>query len=99
MSKDSREQFEQAYSDDNGGVPVGFIKLQRQGVSYSVPKVARAWYWWKRSREAVVVVLPKLAPYHKTQAPDSAIHIAVGYENAMMLAAQAIEAAGVKVAT
>lgn len=82
---DSREQFEQAYSDDNGGVPVGFIKLQRQGDSYSVPKVARAWYWWKRSREAVVVELP--------------IDVTGGhYRLAVESCKRCIEAAGVKVA-
>lgn len=59
MSQDSREQFEQAYSEDNGGVPVAFLALDRLGDSYSVPKVARAWYWWKRARAGVVVVLPE----------------------------------------
>lgn len=56
---DSRDQFEQAYSEDNGGVPVAFLMTCRQGDSYSVPKVARAWYWWKRARAGVVVVLPE----------------------------------------
>lgn len=59
MNQDSREQFEQAYSEDNGGVPVAFLALDRLGDSYSVPKVARAWYWWKRARAGVVVVLPE----------------------------------------
>lgn len=53
----SREQFEAAYAEDNN-VPVEFVALCRQGDSYNVPKVARAWYWWKRSRAAVVVDLP-----------------------------------------
>lgn len=52
---DSREQFEQAYSEDNGVVPVAFLMTCRQGDSYSVPKVARAWYWWKLARAGVVV--------------------------------------------
>ncbi len=59
MSQDSREQFEQAYSEDNGGVPVAFLALDRLGDSYGTPKVARAWYWWKRARAGVVVVLPE----------------------------------------
>lgn len=58
MSQDSREQFEQAYSEDNGGVPVSFLVLDRLGDSYGTPKVARAYYWWKRARAGVVVVLP-----------------------------------------
>ncbi|MBV4478735.1 hypothetical protein [Pseudomonas khavaziana] len=58
MTQTMQEQFEQAFSDDNGKMPVAFIKLQRQGDSYSVPRVARAWYWFKRSRETLVVDLP-----------------------------------------
>lgn len=58
MNQDSREHFEQAYSEDNGGVPVSFLELDRLGDSYGTPKVARAWYWWKRARAGVVVVLP-----------------------------------------
>lgn len=61
MSTDSRDQFEQAYSEDNGGLPVEFLKLDRLGESYGTPKVARAWYWWKRARAGIVVELPK--PY------------------------------------
>lgn len=56
---ESRDQFEQAYSEDNGGLPVEFLKLDRLGESYGTPKVARAWYWWKRARAGVVVVLPE----------------------------------------
>lgn len=58
MSQDSREQFEQAYSEDNGGVPVAWLVEDRMGASYRTLKVARAWYWWKRARAGVVVVLP-----------------------------------------
>lgn len=56
---DSREQFEQAYSEDNAVDPEALF-YSRQGDSYKVPKVARAWYWWKRARAGVVVVLPKV---------------------------------------
>jgi hypothetical protein len=52
-----QEQFEQAYSEDHGGMPMAFIKLQRLGDSYGVPKIARAWYWFKRSR--LVITLPE----------------------------------------
>ena len=58
MTQTMQDQFEQAFSDDNGKVPVAFIKLSRQGDSYNVPRVARAWYWFKRSRQALVVNLP-----------------------------------------
>ena len=58
MTQTMQDQFEQAFSDDNGRLPVAFIKLQRLGDSYSVPRVARAWYWFKRSRETLVVDLP-----------------------------------------
>lgn len=56
MTQTMQDQFEQAFSDDNGKMPVAFIKLQRLGDSYSVPRVARAWYWFKRSRETLVVL-------------------------------------------
>lgn len=59
MTQAMQDQFEQAFSDDNGKVPVAFIKLQRLGDSYSVPRIARAWYWFKRSREMLVVQLPE----------------------------------------
>ena len=35
MTQTMQDQFEQAFSDDNGKLPVGFIKLQRLGDSYS----------------------------------------------------------------
>lgn len=88
MSQDSREQFEQAYSEDNGGVPVSFLMSCRQGDSYTVPKVARAWYWWKRARAGVVVVLPKGGSMWN----DEPIEISRSE------AVAAIEAAGVTVA-
>lgn len=56
MTQTMQDQFEQAFSDDNGKMPVAFIKLQRLGDSYSVPRVARAWYWFKRPRETLVVL-------------------------------------------
>lgn len=86
MSQDSREQFEQAYSEDNGGVPVAFLALDRLGDSYGTPKVARAWYWWKRARAGVVVVLPMAWDSDRSWMIDKAETV------------EAIEAAGVKVA-
>lgn len=64
MNKNSREQFEQAYCEDNGGVDLKGAVLpkalealtgMRIGDSYAIPKVARAWYWWKRARAVVLV--------------------------------------------
>lgn len=64
VSMDSREQFEQAFCEDNGnGVadPAALAALVelRMGDSYRLPGHARAWNWWKRARAGVVVVLPK----------------------------------------
>lgn len=68
MSQDSREQFERSYCEDNGGVDLEGVALpralatlveMRQGDSYKLPYVARAYYWWKRARAGVVVVLPE----------------------------------------
>lgn len=101
---DSREQFEQAYSEDNGGVPVAFLMSCRQGDSYTVPKVARAWYWWKRARAGVVVVLPDLIynikqPECRIEARGYNYGVNAGHKAGLADAAKAIEAAGVKVAT
>lgn len=59
MNQDSREQFEQAYSEDNGEFSVELLTMTRMGDSYTSPRPARAWYWWKRARAGVVVVLPE----------------------------------------
>lgn len=88
MSLSSQDQFEQAYSEDNGGMPVAFIKLQRLGDSYEVPKIARAWYWWKRARAGVVVELP----FNDPELIDDY------HQQGLLIAKKAIEAAGVAVA-
>lgn len=90
MNQDSREQFEQAYSEDNGGVPVAFLALDRLGDSYGTPKVARAWYWWKRARAGVVVVLPKVDDSYCEECHDC-------WERGVQDFRTIIEAAGVKV--
>lgn len=88
---DSREQFEQAYSEDNG-VPVSFLVLDRLKDSYWTSKVARAWYWWKRARAGVVVVLPV------DISAGSNIVSGDYHEDYSRRVRNAIEAAGVKVA-
>lgn len=101
MTQTMQEQFEQAFSDDNGKLPVSFIKLQRLGDSYSVPRVARAWYWFKRSRETLVVVLPTVGP--SPVPPEDAIddsffdahHAKIRMRNGCFMA---IKAAGITIA-
>lgn len=101
MTQTMQDQFEQAFSDDNGKLPVGFIKLQRLGDSYSVPRVARAWYWFKRSRETLVVDLPTVGP--SPEPPDDAIddsfleahHAKIRMRNGCFMA---IKAAGITIA-
>ena len=101
MTQTMQDQFEQAFSDDNGKLPVGFIKLQRLGDSYSVPRVARAWYWFKRSRETLVVDLPTAGP--SPEPPDDAIddsfldahHAKIRMRNGCFMA---IKAAGITIA-
>jgi len=100
MTQTMQEQFEQAYSEDNGGMPVSFIEAWRLGDSYDVPRVARAWYWFKRSRETLVVGLPMVGP--EPEPPEDAIddswldahHAAIRMRNECF---KAIDAAGVKV--
>ncbi|CRM05373.1 hypothetical protein [Pseudomonas sp. 28 E 9] len=101
MTQPMQEQFEQAFSDDNGKLPVSFIKLQRLGDSYSVPRVARAWYWFKRSREILVVDLPTVGP--SPEPPEDAIddsfldahHAKIRMRNGCLMA---IKAAGITIA-
>lgn len=68
-----QDDFERAYSEDNGGLPVEFIKLARQGDSYNIPKIARAWYWWKRSRVALMVEWPDHYEYTNSDVAGAAI--------------------------
>lgn len=92
MSTDSRDQFEQAYSEDNGGLPVEFLKLDRLGESYGTPKVARAWYWWKRARAGIVIELPVATVSIFATARD-----AKAAQEGLDMARVEIEAAGMKV--
>ena len=102
MTQTMQEQFEQAFSDDNSKLPVSFIKLQRLGDSYSVPRVARAWHWFKRSREMLVVDLPTVGP--SPEPPEDAIddswldahHAKIQMRNACF---KAVDAAGIKIAS
>lgn len=99
MTQTMQDQFEQAFSDDNGKMPVAFIKLQRLGDSYSVPRVARAWYWFKRSRETLVVDLPDdgLSDALKAWPGRAGDNFDCGYNFAMDRITSAIEATGIKV--
>lgn len=93
MSLDSRDQFEQAYSEDNGAFSVELLTVTRMGDSYTSPRPARAWYWWKRARASVVVVLPSAkGVFYPTQQERWRA------EEALEWARMAIEVAGVKVA-
>ena len=100
MTQTMQDQFEQAFSDDNGKLPVAFIKLQRLGDSYSVPRVARAWYWFKRSRETLLVELPPVgaAPEPPEDAFDDSFldahHAKIRMRNGCFMA---IKAAGITV--
>ncbi|WP_162770548.1 hypothetical protein [Pseudomonas abietaniphila] len=47
----SRDQFEQAYADYIDET-VERIRSQRLGSSYSLPRIASAWIWWQRGKEA-----------------------------------------------
>ena len=101
MTQTMQDQFEQAFSDDNGKLPVSFIKLQRLGDSYSVPRVARAWYWFKRSRETLVVDLPPepQVPDEPEEAIDDShmdgYHAAIRMRSACL---KAVDAAGIAIA-
>lgn len=98
MSQDSRDQFEQAYSEDNGGLPETFLKCDRLGDSYGTPKVARAWYWWKRARAGIVVELPDdgIEDCQEAWGDRCKNTFDCGYNFASLRHEQAIKAAGVR---
>lgn len=51
MSISSQDQFEQEYADYTKQ-PIDTVRAARlSNGSYKEPKIAAAWYWWKRSRE------------------------------------------------
>ena len=48
----TRDQFEQAYAAYHGH-EVEWVKLHRlSNGSYQYPKIATAWHWWQRAKEA-----------------------------------------------
>lgn len=52
MSMATREQFEQAYAEDNN-CTVAWCEGQRmENGSYLDRYLARAWHWWQRAKEA-----------------------------------------------
>ena len=91
MSTDSRDQFEQAYSEDNGAFSVELLTMTRMGDSYTSPRPARAWYWWKRARAGIVVDLPVSTVSIFATARDAA-----AAQEGLDMARVAIEAAGLR---
>jgi hypothetical protein len=47
----SREQFEQAYGEDNEMTAAQVLARRLSNGSYRLPKMASAWHWWQRGRE------------------------------------------------
>jgi hypothetical protein len=47
----SRDQFEQSYADYINET-AEFVRMCRLSHSYSLPKIASAWIWWQRGKEA-----------------------------------------------
>lgn len=84
MALASQEQFEQAYSDMTGEAIATIMASRLSNCSYDNPKIATAYRWWRKSRAAVVVVLPK---------PDAD----AGWSSAIKHCQAAIEAAGMQV--
>ncbi|MGY2286844.1 hypothetical protein ACW9IH_26465 [Pseudomonas gingeri] len=100
MTQTMQDEFEAEYVEHAFRLQ-GLIKKHRlSNGSYSDPCVAKAWHWFKRSREILVVDLPTVGP--EPESPEDAIddgwldahHAAIRMRNACF---KAIDAAGVKV--
>lgn len=97
----SREQFEAEYSKMMG-TPIGVLKVLRAGDVYSETEGDRlsiAWWAWQASREAVEVDLPdkQFISEEDVLIPDE-VDWPDGFNTALEQCAEAIRAAGIKVA-
>jgi hypothetical protein len=48
----SRDQFEQAYAEDEGHAVEWCVDQRMINGSYRLLKMASAWRWWQRAKEA-----------------------------------------------
>lgn len=48
----SRDQFEQAYSEFSGMTLVQIVEQRMLDGSYRLPGISKAWHWWQRGQEA-----------------------------------------------
>jgi len=47
----SRDQFEQAYAEDNAMKIADVVDQRMSKGGYRDYKISRAWHWWQRARE------------------------------------------------
>lgn len=91
----SRDQFEQAYAEDNGMTLLQVVEQRMASGSYRVPAMSRAWFWWQESRAAAVVELPPDRTADMSPSARVLVHFHQGVRKNMI---EAIEVAGLKVA-
>lgn len=100
MTQSMQEQFEAEYAAHTFRM-LDLIKMYRlSNGSYSDPCVAKAWHWFKRSREMLVVDLPTVGP--SPEPPEDSIddsfldahHAKIRMRNGCFMA---IKAAGITI--
>jgi len=100
MTQTMQDEFEADYCAHAHRLPALVKNCRLSNGSYGDPCIAKAWHWFKRSREMLVVELPPApeAPDDPEEAIDDshmdAYHTAIGMRHAC---AKFIEAAGIKV--
>lgn len=88
MTTTMQDEFEADYCEHSHRLPAPVKNCRLSNGSYGDPCIAKAWHWFRRSREMLVVDLPAGGYF-------------AGYDNEHMMESrdvrEAIEAAGLKV--
>ncbi|SAM35800.1 hypothetical protein [Pseudomonas sp. 1 R 17] len=62
MPKTLQDEFEAEYCEHAHRLPALVKNCRLSNGSYGVPCIAKAWHWFRRSREMLVVELPTVGP-------------------------------------
>lgn len=101
MTQTMQDEFEADYCAHAHRLPALVKNCRLSNGSYGDPCIAKAWHWFKRSREMLVVELPPVGP--SPEPPEDAIddsfldahHAKIRMRNGCFMA---IKAAGITIA-